>query len=200
MVSGGAQPVPRLELTPAILAEDPGEGRHALVEEGGLDPLQPGGALLGEVHVQPHHSARLLDVLGRDPGLREGAGGEELAEMPGVDAVGLRVHLPPPPGAGLRGLGEVGLDPGAMQLLDHEAPAGAALQRERRRPGDDVLREPGADRLPVGRHDPSPADLAGLRLDEVEGELSTVHVEPAYDGHGDLLTLLNLLSARHRGA
>jgi hypothetical protein len=87
-----------------------------------------------------------------------------------------------------------------LQLLDDEAPAGAGFEGERCRAGEDALGEPSAERLSRRRHDPAALDLPGLGVDEVEGDLPAVHVEAAYDAHGDLLTLLNFSSARHRGA
>ncbi|WP_448628807.1 hypothetical protein [Geodermatophilus sp. URMC 64] len=97
-------------------------------------------------------------------------------------------------GAHSRGVGRLGqmrLDPGALQLLDHEPPAGAALDRERRRrarPGEQML-QPAAQQHPVGRSDSSVPGLAAALVEVVKGDLPPVDVEPAYDPHRDLLKL-----------
>jgi hypothetical protein len=41
--------------------------------------------------------------------------------------------------------------------------------------------------LPVGRHDPTPEDLAGHAVDVLIGQLATMDVERSYDAQGDLL-------------
>jgi hypothetical protein len=83
------------------------------------------------------------------------------------------------------------LGPGALQFLDHEPPAGAALDRERcrrARVGDQVL-QPAAQQHPVGRGDPPVPGLAAALVELVKGDLPPVDVEPAYDPHGGLLKL-----------
>jgi hypothetical protein len=47
-----------------------GDDRHALVEQGGVDPLEPGGALVQQVLVQADGRPGLQHVSGRDPRLR----------------------------------------------------------------------------------------------------------------------------------
>ena len=46
-------------------------GRHALVEELRLQPLQPGRALIDQRLAQPRAGAQLEDLHGRDPRLRQ---------------------------------------------------------------------------------------------------------------------------------
>jgi hypothetical protein len=53
-----------------------------------------------------------------------------LPQQPGVGAVGLGPPLGAAQAAGLGRLGQVRDQPGRLQLLDHEPPAGAALHRE----------------------------------------------------------------------
>jgi hypothetical protein len=83
----------------------------------------------------------------------------------------------------------VRLNPGRGHLLGDVPPPGAPLERERYigPPG-----EPGQPRpqvLPVRRRD-LPADrLPGHGVEAVEGQLLPVNIEPAYDGHRDLLKL-----------
>jgi hypothetical protein len=94
--------------------------------------------------------------------------------------------------AGERGVGRLGQmrrDAGRGQLLDHVPPPGAPLDRER-----DVLaagepRQPGAQVRPVGRGELATAYLPGRGVEVVEGDLCPVDIQPAYDGHRDLLTL-----------
>ena len=80
-------------------------------------------------------------------------------------------------------------DPGRGQLLSHVPPARAPLHRER-----DVIAagepgQPDPQALPVGRGDLAAAHLPGYGVEVVESDLSPVDIEPAYDGHRDLLTL-----------
>ncbi len=97
-----------------------------------------------------------------------------------------------PARVGIRSLGRFGQmrpDPCRHQLLDDVPPPGAAL--DRKLDGDPgKLGQPGPQPLPVGGEDPPPADLAGLGVDVVESDLLPVHVQAAYDCHGDLLMLL----------
>jgi hypothetical protein len=72
-------------------------------------------------------------LLRRDPRLRQPPASQQLAQMPGVGAVGLGPPLRAAGGRGVGRLGQMRLDPGTLQLLHHEPPAGAGLDRERRR-------------------------------------------------------------------
>jgi hypothetical protein len=77
------------------------------------------------------------------------------------------------------------LGPGALQFLDHEPPAGAPLDRERRRRagvGDELL-QPAAQQHPVGRGNPPVPGLAVALVEVVKGDLPPVNVQPAYDPH-----------------
>jgi hypothetical protein len=94
----------------------------------------------------------------------------------------------------------VRLDPGTLQFLDHEPPAGAPLDRERRRRagiGDELL-QPAAQQRPIGRGDPPVPGLAAALVEVVKGDLPPVNVQPAYDPHGGLLKLHH--SRRTQGA
>ena len=86
-------------------------------------------------------------------------------------------------------LGQMRRDAGRGQLLGDIPPPGAPLGRER-----DVLaasepRQPGPQVLPVGRGDLAAPHLPGHGAGIVEGDLLPVDIQPAYDGHRDLLTL-----------
>ena len=75
------------------------------------------------------------------------------------------------------------------QLLRHVPPAGAPLQRERDVAAAGEPRQPRAQVRAVGRGDLAALHLPGLGVQVVEGDLFPVDVEPAYDGHRDLLKL-----------
>src|SRR3954454_21317156 len=111
--------------------------------------------------------------------------------MSGVGAVGLGTPLGPASGRGVGWLGQMRLDPGTLQLLHDEPPAGAGLDRERRRRPIDVRLQPATEQDPVGRGDPSPPYLAVALIAVVEGDLPPVNVQSAYDPHRDLLKLHN---------
>ena len=90
---------------------------------------------------------------------------------------------------GIGRLGQMRRGPGRGQLLHDIPPPGAPLDRER-----DILaavepRQPGPQVLPVGRADLAAAHLPGLGVEVVEGDLFPVDIQPAYDGHRDLLKL-----------
>src|SRR5271155_4331045 len=80
-------------------------------------------------------------------------------------------------------------DPGRGQLLGDVPPSGAPLHRER-----DVIAaaepgQPGPQVQPVGRADLPALHLPGLGVEVVEGDLLPVDIQPACDGHRDLLML-----------
>src|SRR6266487_5352323 len=108
--------------------------------------------------------------------------------MPGVGAVGLGAPLGAAQRTGVGRLGQVRVDPRAGELLDDIPPAGRGLQRKRGRLALELC-QPGAHLQAAGRAELPAAGLAGHRVEVVEGDLATVDVEPAYDGHRDLLWL-----------
>jgi hypothetical protein len=80
-------------------------------------------------------------------------------------------------------------NPGRGQLLDDIPPPGTPLDRERGILAAGEPRQPGPQMLPVGRADLPALDLPGLGVEVVEGDLLPVDIQPAYDGHRDLLKL-----------
>jgi len=109
--------------------------------------------------------------------------------VPRIGLIGLGVPLAAPGERGAGRLGDVRHDAGRGQLLRHVPPAGAPLQRER-----DVVpaaepRQPGTQVRPVGRGDLAALHLPGRGVQIVERELLPVDIQPAYDGHRDLLKL-----------
>jgi hypothetical protein len=109
--------------------------------------------------------------------------------MPGVGLVGLGMPFPPAPRRGVGRLTQMRGDPGRGQLLGDIPPARAPLHRERDVAAASEPRQPGPHVLPVGRGDLAPLDLPGDGVHVVEGDLLPMDIQPAYDGHRDLLTL-----------
>jgi hypothetical protein len=71
-----------------------------------------------------------IEVLGRDVGLRQPAGHQQLAQMPCVTAVGLGPPLVALQCARFGRLGQMRLGADRVELFDHEAPPGRGLQRD----------------------------------------------------------------------
>jgi hypothetical protein len=80
-------------------------------------------------------------------------------------------------------------DTGRGQLLSHVPPPGAPLDRERHILNAGEPGQPGPQVLPVSRGDLPALHLPGHGVEVVEGDLSPVDIQPAYDGHRDLLML-----------
>jgi hypothetical protein len=109
--------------------------------------------------------------------------GQQFPQQPGVGAVGLRPPLRAAQRGGVRRLGQVRGDAGPVELLDHVPPAGARLHRPAHIGAAGELGKPAAQHLPASRHDPTVPGLAGHVVHPVERQLSTMHVERAYDRH-----------------
>jgi len=90
---------------------------------------------------------------------------------------------------GVGRLGDVRRDAGRSQLLRDVPPAGAPLQRERDVIAAGEPRQPGPQVDTVGRGDLAALHLPRRGVQVVERDLFPVDVEPAYDGHRDLLKL-----------
>ena len=101
-----------------------------MVIERRLDPLLPLAALLRERVAQPDPGAKVKDVIGRDPRLRQPLDHQQLPQMPSVGAITLGALLRAPQLGGLRRLGQMHLGTDPAQLLDHEPPARRRLQRD----------------------------------------------------------------------
>jgi hypothetical protein len=176
----------QVELRQALLRVDAGEparAAYALMEEDRVDALEPRRALVDQRVAQAHLTAQLGDVRRRDPRLRQASVGEELAQVAGVEAVGLRAALRAAQGARVGQLGQVGLRADALKLLAHEPPAGGGFER---RP-DLLTREVGEEVPqggPIGRSDAAGLDLTRLLVERIEGDLGAVDVEADGEGHG----------------
>jgi len=112
--------------------------------------------------------------------------------VPGAGLAGLGVPLAAAGEGGIGRLGHVRRDAGRGQLPGDVPPAGAPLQRERDVIAAGEPRPPGPQVRPVGRGDPAPLHLTRHGVQVIERQLLPVDIQPAYDGHRDLLKL-------HRG-
>ena len=163
--------------------------RGALVEEDRVDPLHPGGVLAAQVVVCLQQRPALQDPGERDPALGQPPPGQQLPQVPGIGPVSLGVPLAAAGERGIGRLGDVCRDPGGGHLLRDVPPSGAPLHGER-----DVITagepgQPAAQVLPVRRADLAAGDLPVAGVEVVEGQLLLVDIQPAYDGHRDLLKL-----------
>jgi hypothetical protein len=166
------------------------------VEHGGGDPLPPGAPLIQQILIQPDQGSRLQHVGRRDPALRQITGQQMGPHVPGVGLIRLGVPLLPAQGGGLRGLGQVRGNPRRQQFLRDIAPPGAPLQREVHILTASEAGQPGPQMLPVSRGHPAPLYLAGHGVEVLEGQLTAMHVERAYDAHRDLPELLQRIGTR----
>src|SRR5207253_1478883 len=82
-----------------------------------------------------------------------------------------------------------------LDLLDHEPPAGRALERERSLTAGE-LAQPRTHVGPRGRRDPAAPHLTRLAVERLVGDLPSMHIQRHYDPHRDLLELRRL--TRHR--
>jgi hypothetical protein len=159
------------------------------MEEHRVDALHPGCVLGPQVVAGLQQRPALQDVRRRDPALRQPVLGQQLPQVPRAGLAGLSVPLAAAGERGVSRLGDVRHDAGPGQLLRDVPPASAPLQRER-----DVItagepHQPGPQVRPVGRGDLAALHLPARGVQIVERELLPVDVEPAYDGHRDLLKL-----------
>jgi hypothetical protein len=151
--------------------------------------LRLGGVLGPEIVIQLEQRPAFQDVAGRDPALREPAIGQQLAKVPGVGLVGLGVPLAAASRGGVSRLADMRGNAGPGQLLSDVPPPGAPLQRERDVPAAGEPRQPSPQVQAVSRRDLAAPDLPGHGVEIVEGQLLPVNIQPAYDGHRDLLKL-----------
>jgi len=119
--------------------------------------------------------------------------------VPGVSLTGLGVPLRAAQRRRARRLAGMRADPGRRQLPGDIPPPGAPLQREiSLLPAGEPPRQPPGQVRPVRRGGlPAlhlPRDGAGI----AERDLLPVNIEPACDGHRDLLRLPGARSARTR--
>jgi hypothetical protein len=153
-----------------------------VVVKHGLHALLPLPALLTERVPQPDPGAQIEQVIGRDPGLRQPREHQQLAQMPGVRAIGLGALLGAAPRRGLGRLGQMRPAADRPDLLDHEAPTRRRLQRDVQIRAPEPVQE-SSHRLAMRRRDPRPAHLAGRGIDPLGGDLPSMLVKSHYDRH-----------------
>jgi hypothetical protein len=91
-------------------------------------------------------------------------------------------------------------DAGGGEHLGDVPPPGALLPRERDAVTASEPGQPAAQVLAVGRDDLAADHLPGAGVEVVEGQLLPVDIQPAYDGHRDLLRLpRDAIGALERG-
>jgi hypothetical protein len=117
--------------------------------------------------------------------------------MPRIGLVGLGMPLTAAGGSGVGRLAEVRGDLGRGQFLGDIPPPRAPLYRERDVVTASEPRQPSPQVHPVGRGDLSALYLPGHGAGIVERQLLPVDIQPAYDGHRDLLTLRRGAHAPH---
>ena len=135
----------------------------------------------------------------RDGGIQHSGSpalGQQLPQVPRVGLAGFRVPLAAAGEGGVSRLGDMRRDAGPGQLLGDVPPAGTPLQRERDVIAAGEPSQPHPQVHPVGRGDLAALHLPGRGVQIVERDLFPVDVEPAYDGHRDLLKLRRGASKR----
>jgi len=161
--------------------------------------LHPGGVLAPQVMIGLQQRPVLQDLRWRDPASGQPALGQQCPQVPGIGLVGLGMPLAATRRRGIGWLPDMRGDPGRGQLLGDIPPPRAPLHRERDLVPPGEPGQPGPQVLPVSRRDLAPLHLPGHRVEIVEGQLLPVDIQPAYDGHRDLLTLPGRLHAPARG-
>jgi hypothetical protein len=151
--------------------------------------LRLGRVLAAQVMVGLQQRAAFQDAGGRDPVFRQPPLGQQRPQVPAVGLAGLGVPLAAAGERGVGRLGQVRRDAGRGQLPGDIPPPGAPLDRER-----DVIAagepgQPGPQVLPADRGNLASVDLPGYGVEVVEGDLLPVDIQPACDGHRDLLKL-----------
>ena len=119
--------------------------------------------------------------------------GEPLCQQPPqvrrVGLAGLGMPLTATGSRGAAGSAHLRGAPGRGQLLGDIPPPGAPLQSERDTLTAAEPGQPGPQVHPVSRGDLAPLDLPRHGVEIVEGQLLPVDIQPACDGHRDLLKL-----------
>jgi hypothetical protein len=130
LAGGRRGPCSPLQAGAAVWSQQVVLGGRAMMEQGRVHPLQPGGVLIGRRLVAAHQGPDLQHVRRRDPGLRQPPCRQQLPQVASVGLVGLGAPLGPAGGAGIGRFGRVRGDPRPPRLLHDMPPAGAALHRE----------------------------------------------------------------------
>jgi hypothetical protein len=147
-----------------------------------LDPLLPLPALLREPVTKSDLCAQVKEMGGRNPGLRDPPGHQQLSQMASIRAVVLRTLLAATHRRCFRRLGEMHLRADALQFLNDEPPAGRGLQRDLKILAVEALQEP-TDTGAVRRHHTRARNLPGAGVNPVSRDLCSMLVCAHYDRH-----------------
>ena len=124
----------------------------------------------------------------RDPRLRQLAREQQPQLQIAVGVVGFRAPLAATLGRRLRRVGQMRPIPGALDLLNNEAPAGRALERELDFMTGE-LRQPRTHIDARCRGDPTAPHLTRITVQQLVRDLASMHIQRHYDPHRDLLEL-----------
>jgi hypothetical protein len=99
-----------------------------------VKPLPPAALVLGEGLAQPCPVAQLLDLLRRDPRLRQHLLRQQPRQPARVKPIRLRAPTPAQQRPRLHRLGQTNIEAAAYQLAPDPTPPGRRLDRDRRHP------------------------------------------------------------------
>jgi hypothetical protein len=119
----------------------------------------------------------------RNPRLRQPSLDQRLPHQASIGAVGLGPTLPAPQRRRVRRFGQMGPEPGPFDLLDHEPPTRAPLTGQIHLLTSE-LAQPLPEPFPGHTQDPTPTHIPGVGIQHIERDLTTVNIQPTYDGHG----------------
>jgi hypothetical protein len=171
-----------IETSSRLRASETGRGRRALVKQDCVRPLQPAAALVDERLAQPDPRPCFRHMRRGNPGLRHTRRLHKLAQVPRIDAVGLRPPLAPAQRGRVGRLGQMDDRPHPLELFDHEAPARARLDRKHRLATVEPA-QPQPQMLAIGGRDATAADLAAFGVQIIERDLPTMKIQTTDDGH-----------------
>jgi hypothetical protein len=154
----------------------------ALAGEEGVDAVLERGAQAGEADVVAEKLPQLAQLARRHVGLGEQVGAQEVGERACVD--GVRLHARGGDRLRVARMGEVELDPLALEQVGQPLPAEGGLESDPRFPSQ--LGEEGAQRFRVIRH-PAREELQALLVEGGNVRGPAMEVDADVD-HGGLLS------------
>jgi hypothetical protein len=152
----------------------------AQVIETGLHPLQPAGALIEHVLVEPNQCPSLQHRFWGNPRLRNPTFQQQIPQQLGVGAIGLGPAFRASSRRCLGRLGDMGLDARALELLNDITPTCAALQRERHTAVVGEPLQPSAQREPIPWRDPTPEHLPRVEIYIVKCQLGSMNIDSTH--------------------
>ena len=164
-----------------------------MVEQGGPDALHPAPALVGQGLVEPHPGPDFEYVVRGDPGLGQLAAVQQIPQEAGIGPVGLGSLLAAALLSGVGRLGQMGLGPHPLELVDDEAPTRAPFEGEGDVAASVEAPQPRPHLGAIRGGDLAPDRLARVGVHVVERDLPAMNVQSSYDSHGGLLELQQLV-------